>query len=287
MTIDDYQERQFNVRAAVPEHPEVFQRWRLWSDAYRTAPLEKRLDLAYGDGPAETMDVYYPAVRPAGPMPAAILIHGGYWQAMDKADVAFAARGLNEQGIAVAAVNHTLCPVESLAGIVDEIRRACLWVWDNAEWLDIDRNRLAVVGHSAGGHLAAMMACADWPAMNPEAPTTMFRGCLAISGLFDLLPLVHTTINDKVGLSTEAATELSPVHHRPASAATAVVAPVGGDESEGFHDQAARLQAAWQPFGVEVGRMSVPGCNHFQVFETVAYRGSKVCATVTGWLASS
>lgn len=283
MQIDDEQERRFNVRKAVPEHPEVFRRWRHWSDAYQTGCAATRLDLAYGDAAAHTLDVYYPATPAADPMPAVLLIHGGYWQAMDKADVAFAARGLNERGLAVAVVNHTLCPDTSLAGIVDEIRRASLWLWREAGELGIDRDRLAVVGHSAGGHLAAMMVCTDWPALEPEVPAGLFRGCLAISGLFDLADLVRTTINDKVGLTPDTAAELSPVHLRPAPG-VAVVAPVGGDESDGFHDQVERLQAAWQPFGVEVGLMPVPGCNHFQVFETLAYRGLPLCATVAGWL---
>ncbi|MEQ8664726.1 MAG: alpha/beta hydrolase [Rhodospirillales bacterium] len=269
MHIDEHEERLFNVRAAVPDHSEVFRNWRQWSDEYKNQCPAARLDVAYGAGVAERFDLFYPADPGPSPVPAALLIHGGYWQAMDKADVAFAARGFNELGIAVCAVNHTLCPAITLAGIIAQVRKACRWIWSNAPALGIDRGHLAIVGHSAGGHLAAMMMCTDWPSFDPAMPHQPFRGCMAISGLFDLARLVNTTINERVGLSSDDATELSPVTRRPQTDGMIVV-PVGGDESAGFHEQAIALRDAWAHFGVEVDVMSIPKCNHFQVFERLA-----------------
>lgn len=267
MSIDPVQEKRFNVRAAVPDHLEVFANWRKASDAYKGECPDARLDLSFGESPSETLD-FFPAKGGDGMSPLVLLIHGGYWQALDKADNAFCARGLNDAGAAVAVVNHTLCPHASLDEITEQIRRASMWLWRNASDLGADRDQMVAIGHSAGGHLAAMMMCTDWRAIDPLAPVDLFKGAVGISGLYDLTQLVQTTINDKVGLTEESARVLSPVNHVPVSK-RAFITTVGGDESDGFHDQAAALQKAWRAHGVEVERMTLPGCHHLQALEAL------------------
>lgn len=273
MNIDPDQERHYNVRAAIPDHMAVFAQWRAMSDAYKTERPDARLDVDYGEGAGETLDFFPPEGGDVN-APAVLLIHGGYWQAMDKADNAFAARQLCAAGVGVAVVNHTLCPAASLEGIVGEIQRAALWLWRAAPELRVDRERLFVVGHSAGGHLAAMMMCADWAALNGDAPEALFAGGVAVSGLFDLGALVETTINAKVGLNAETARALSPVHKVPAASRAPFIAAVGGDESDGFHDQARALCEAWAVHGVTVEMLPLPGRHHFQAFEALAEPGS-------------
>lgn len=273
MNIDPVQERLYNVRAAIPGHMAIFADWRAMSDAYKAERPDARLDVAYGDGAGETLD-FFPPVGGGVNAPAVLLVHGGYWQAMDKADNAFAARELCAAGVGVAVVNHTLCPETSLEGIVGEIQRAALWLRRAAPDLGVDRDRLFVVGHSAGGHLAAMMMCAHWPALNADAPPALFAGGVAVSGVFDLGALVETTINAKVGLNAEDARALSPVHKVPASARAPFIAAVGGDESDGFHDQARALCDAWAVHGAAVETMTLPGRHHFQAFEALAEPGS-------------
>ncbi|HEY9080418.1 alpha/beta hydrolase [Magnetovibrio sp.] len=267
MSIDPVQEQRFNVRAAVPDHLAIFAQWRAMSDAYKAACTDAKLDQAYGDAPSETLD-FFPAMGAHAPTPVVLLIHGGYWQALDKADNAFAARAFNAAGIGVAVVNHTLCPDISLDGITDQIRQASLWLWRNADALGCDPDRMFVVGHSAGGHLAAMMMCTDWRAIDAQAPVDLFKGGVAISGLFDLTQLVETTINAKVGLDRQSAMVLSPMRLIPSSTAP-FIAAVGGAESDGFHEQSDRLRDAWGDHGVTVERLTVPGGHHFQAFEAL------------------
>ncbi|CCQ72181.1 alpha/beta hydrolase [Magnetospira sp. QH-2] len=252
MAIDPVQERLYNVRAAVPDHPRVFAEWKARSRDFIQASPAARLDLAYGEGPSETLD-WFPADNPGGPV--MMFIHGGYWQALDKADNAFVAEALVSAGVHVAVVNYALTPIVSLECIVDQMRRALLWLRVNGADLGADDDRLYVSGHSAGGHLTAMMMAESLP----------IRGGLAISGLFDLDPLVATSINNKVGLDQKAAWALSPVHRRKAIDAPLLLA-VGGAESDGFRWQIDALRSAWG----DMETLTVPGANHFGAVEALA-----------------
>ncbi|GAB6052151.1 alpha/beta hydrolase [Magnetospira thiophila] len=256
MAVDPVQERLYNVRAAVPEHVQVFARWRQRSDAFKQSHPGARLDLAYGDGPQETLDLF-PAAAPNAPL--MMFLHGGYWQAMDKADNAFVAEALVAAGVHVAVVNYALTPIVSLEYIVAQVGRALVWLHDHAMELGGDPDRLFVAGHSAGGHLTAMLM----------TQFAMIRGGLALSGLFDLEPLRQTTINDRVGLDAESAARLSPVHHQPIHAAPLLLA-YGGAESDGFAWQMAELQKAWG----KMETLIVPGANHFETLEALAEPGS-------------
>lgn len=275
MSYDPVQEKYFNVRAAIPGHMDVFIKWREASDAYKASCPGARLDLAYGDGASEMLD-FFPAKNNNAPAPLVMLIHGGYWQAMDKDDNAFGARALNDAGVSVAVVNYALCPDVTLGDITQQMRQAAVWLWRNANALGANPDRLFAFGHSAGGHLAAMMMCADWAETDPNIPADLFKGGLVISGLFDLTQLVGTSINDKVGLNRESAKLLSPVNHAPVSGLS-FVAAVGGDESVGFHDQAESLRQAWAPHGVDVETMIIPGCNHLQALEALADPNTDIC----------
>ncbi|MBL6928201.1 MAG: alpha/beta hydrolase [Rhodospirillales bacterium] len=264
MSIDDHQEALYNVRAVIPDHLEIFDRWRKMSDDYKAACPAAKLNVRYGPADEEVLD-FFPATSSNGPM--IMVIHGGYWQAKDKDDNAFSATELNAAGIGVAVVNYTLCPHTTVREITAQMRRAAQWLWDNAHDLGTDRDRFFVAGHSAGGHLAAMLMTVDWPAPN------MIKGAVSVSGLFDLTELIETTINIEVGLNHEEAAALSPVNHRPTAKSPMVLA-VGGDESVGFHGQAEALRKAWEPFGVPITILPLPGCHHLSAFEALADRNS-------------
>ncbi len=154
-------ERGYNNRAAVPDHLEWFARFDQWSAAARERYRPLR-DLRYGPGPLETLDLFLPAGTPRGTF---VFIHGGYWRALDKDDVAFVAAPFVEQGIAVANVNYDLCPAVSIAAIVDECRRAVAWTAREGPKHGAAAEDVVVGGHSAGGHLAAMMNVTDWSAL--------------------------------------------------------------------------------------------------------------------------
>ncbi len=267
--------RQYSARLAVPEHPQIFERWRRRSADYRAA-ARAELDIAYGPSGAETLDLFLPGTaRP----PVHVFLHGGYWQALHKDDFSFVARALVEAGVAVAVVNYALCPVVTLDEIVRQIRGALAFVWREGGRFGYDSSNLQVAGHSAGGQLTAMMMATDWPALAADLPADLVRSGVAISGIFELEPLLHTPINDALGLDAEAARRNSPALLSPAGPAPLALA-VGGDESAEFHRQSRDFGARWREKGCAVEHVEAPGRNHFTVVEQMADAASPLARTM-------
>jgi len=254
-------EVQYNNRAAVPEHPAIVAGWAERSATLR-ARLACRLDLRYGPGDRETLDLF-PAAHDGAPLH--VFIHGGYWQALDKGYFSFVAEGLARAGVAVAILGYPLCPAVGLADIVASVRRACAWLEANAAALRFDGGRIHLSGHSAGGHLGAMVFARGGP--GPAAPAGV-RSALAASGLFELEPLTHTSINERLGLDTETAARLSPAALEPSGPAPLTLA-VGALESDEFHRQAEAFARRRRAQGAPVNVLTVPDTNHFTVLEAL------------------
>jgi len=256
---------QYNNRALVPEHGEIFARWA--ADSARTrATREVRLDLRYGDGPNETLDVF-PAARPGAPV--LVFIHGGYWRSLDKADSSFVADALVDAGATVVVPNYALCPSVGIDDIALQCARAVAWTWRHAEEHRGDRRRIVVAGHSAGGHLAAMLLAT--PARAWGLDRHPVAGAASISGVHDLRPLTLFSFNVDFRLDDAEAARMSPILVQPATDAPIVVA-VGADETSEFLRQAGLLWEAWpanRPRGA-CGPMLVPDRNHFSVIADYA-----------------
>jgi arylformamidase len=271
----DWYDSQYNNRARIPGHPAILQGWADDSAAARARLRDGVLDLAYGDDPSERLDVF-PARAPAAPV--LVFLHGGYWRALDKRDASFVAPPFVEAGAMVVVPNYALCPAVSMAHIVDQMARALAWVYRHAAEHGGDPSRIVVAGHSAGGHLAAMLLAVDWPRIAADLPEGMVGSALAISGLFDLEPLRHAPfLAADIGLTEASARALSPAF-LPAPARGRLVALVGGDESEEFHRQNAQLGERWGR-EVVVASAAVPGRNHMDVLNELAGPGSMV----QGW----
>lgn len=255
-------ETQYNARASIPDHPLIFARW-----ASRSAEVRKRafarLDVAYGDGPMETMDIFHPQ-RVAAPV--VMFIHGGYWRSLDKSDFSDKVSALTDAGAAVALVNYTLCPATTIGGIVDEMRRAVIWLWRNAQGFGGDRYRIQLIGHSAGGHLAASLLATHWQDLGSDLPRCPIQSALAISGVFDLEPLVHTSMNADLRLDLEAAKVLSPYYMRPVCRAPLALA-WGALESDEFKRQSRDFAERWRDLGAQVRLLEIPERNHLTVVE--------------------
>lgn len=269
MTISDQTidyEAEYNNRARVPEHPAVMAGWVRDAADYRaTTPYEA--DIAYGPSPRAVYDLF-PAIADAGG-PVVLFIHGGYWQALDKSFFSHLAKGPNARGLAVAIPSYDLCPDVTLAAIVNQIRQAALAIWRKTG------RKVVVSGHSAGGHLVAMLLATDWQALDPTAPADLVPAGLAISGLFDLIPLIPTSLNLKLGLEPVEAARLSPVTLRP-NAGTRLTAVVGGAESSEYLRQSRLIVEKWQPLGCRTLYAGIPGANHFTVIAGLAEAHSEL-----------
>lgn len=256
MTEIDY-EAEYNNRRRVPEHTEIMARWAAHSARVR-ATLAHELDLSYGSGPRNRFDLFAaPEGTADGPLVA--YIHGGYWQRGDRVDYSFVAEALVGRGAVVALPSYTLCPEATIAQIVDEMRQFLVALWRRTA------KRPVVVGHSAGGHLAAAMMATDWS--RHDAPADLVRAGYAISGVFDLTPLIPTSLNEALRLTPEAAREASPILWPPPPRDRTFVAAVGGAESQEFLRQSLDITAAWSAAGVKAECVVVPNANHFTVVD--------------------
>jgi arylformamidase len=268
--------RQYNNRELVPEHPQFFARWQE-SSARARSSLACQLDLRYGDMPGETLDLF-PA--PRGDGRCMMFIHGGYWRSLDKKDFSFLAPAWVDAGVSLAVVNYDLCPKVTIEEIVRQMLRASRWLWLNAAHYGIDRDRLYVSGHSAGGHLAAMLMCAQWPAFDARLPKDLWKGAVAISGLYDLRPLLQVDfLQQDLRLDEAAATRVSPAFMPPATRAP-VMSCVGGDESGEFLRQNRLLGERWR--AAFAGDVPMPGKNHFSVCDGLAEPSSPLFQAALG-----
>jgi arylformamidase len=239
---------EYDNPAKVPEHPGIIAGWQRDAAAFRASHQHAELDIADGPSPRQAMDIFWPT--PGRDAPLAIYIHGGYWQKLDKSFGSHLAAGLLAHGVAVAMPSYDLCPQVTVATIVDQVRAA-------AAFLARRHGRsLLALGHSAGGHLTAMLMETDWPALGLPAGTV--AAGLPISGLFDLPPLVGTTINAPLGLDEAEARRLSPLFHpTPGGRLHAVV---GGEEGHEYTRQSRSIAQAWGGTWE-----SLPGLNHFTI----------------------
>jgi arylformamidase len=261
---------QYNNRARVPEHPEILARWSRASALCRDS-LSRRIDVAYGSGPAEKLDIFPTASANA---PVLVFIHGGWWRMLDKSEQSFIAPAFVHAGAMVVLPNYDLCPKVGIDDIAMQMARALAWTWRNAALYGGDPNRIIVAGHSAGGHLASMVLCCDWKAVGRDLPKDLVRKALSISGVFDLEPLRHTTfLQPDLRLTPESVRRLSPAGFAAPSGTLYAVA--GADESEEFLRNNVLIQSRWGRKTVPVSE-GLPGLNHFNVLHDLVEPGTRL-----------
>ena len=255
---------QYNNRARVPDSAAILDRWARTSQWVRErSPCI--VDIAYGGGDMERLDLFSTASSQA---PVLVFLHGGYWRALDKSDQSFIAAAFTEEGAMVVVPNYSLCPAVGIERIALQLVEALAWVWRHAAEHGGDPNRIIVVGHSAGGHLAAMLSCCDWKAVAPDLPRNLVKGAISISGVHDLAPLRRAPfLQVDLKLDDDAVRRLSPVQF-PAPE-TPLYALVGGAESEEFRRQNRLIRRAWGRRAVPICE-EIPGCNHFDILHNLA-----------------
>jgi len=251
----DY-EIEYNNRARVPENPALMAGWARDAAAYRERHAPRAV--AYGPGVRNTIDVF-----PGDDQgPIVVFIHGGYWQALDGSSFSHCARGLNAHGISVAIPTYDLCPQVTVDAIIQQMRAA-------ARELARLGHSLVISGHSAGGHLAACMLATDWAAYDASLPKDLVIAAYAISGLFDLVPLVGTSINKALRLDATAAKAASPLFWKPPVRGR-LDAMVGGNESAEYFRQSQTMVQRWGEASVTTRFGVVSDANHFTAIAPLA-----------------
>jgi arylformamidase len=255
-------DRMYNNRALVPDHPAYFERWARLSAEARERDCD--LDVPYGDGANETLDIF-PSGQPDSPV--LVFIHGGYWRALDKSDHSFIAPAYTRDGACVVVPNYALCPDITVPGIALQMVKALAWTWKRIDAYGGDPRRIVVAGHSAGGHLAALMAACEWDVWSPQLPRDLVKSALSISGLHDLEPIMHTPfLQPSLRLTAHDVQRASPAR-LPAPPRGCVYAVAGRDESEEYHRQCRLLRDAWGSRRVPVCEI-LAGLNHFSILDS-------------------
>jgi arylformamidase len=254
-------EVEYNNRARVPGHPELIAGWARDAAAYRDHVAERMEVHSYGPSDRQKLHLFWPAAPNPDAMPV-LFIHGGYWQAMDPSFFSHMAKGLNDHGILVALSGYDLCPAVSVGTILEQNLAAA------QAFYRITGRPFVATGHSVGGHMAACLVATDWHAIDARLPARLAPAGLAISGLFELEPLVPTSLNEKLGLDIPAARSFSPRLWEPPKGIT-FDAWVGGAESAEYLRQSATIASVWAASGNDTAWVALDGKDHFTVLDAL------------------
>uniref|UniRef100_A0A671FKX4 Kynurenine formamidase n=2 Tax=Rhinolophus ferrumequinum TaxID=59479 RepID=A0A671FKX4_RHIFE len=238
---------------------------QIGNEATKKARATRRslLNVPYGDGDAEKLDIYFPE-KMSEALPFCMFLHGGYWQSGSKDASAFMVNPLTAQGVTVVVVGYAIAPKGTLDQMVDQVARSIVFVQKQ-----YPRNEgIYLCGHSAGAHLAAMMLLANW---TKHEVTPNLKGFFLVSGIYDLEPIMHTSVNDPLLLTLEDAQRNSPQRlleaglAQPVDPTCHILVTVGHHDSPEFHRQSREFYQTLCRAGWKASFKEVPDVDHFEI----------------------
>ena len=270
---------QYDIEATVPD-------FGAYADDYvaRSAATRERLggtlDVRYGATLTETFDVF-PGTGAEGLAPALFFVHGGFWKATDSKVWSYVADGMAPHGVTTVVENYTLAPAVTVGEITRQHRAAFAYLYRNAEELGVDRSKIVIAGHSAGGHAIGALLATDW-AGEYRLPAQPFAGALPVSAVMDLRPLVHSFVQPWLNLTVEDTLALSPQLNLP-TAVPPTLAVVGTQETDEFERQSRDWAAACVEAGLPVDFRTLER-NHFDILDDLADPDGELTRAVLGFL---
>ena len=271
---------QYDLRTMFPEAATSYEAFCERESEKVREEIDHRLDVPFGPTRAEHSDVY-PATGDARGAPVLIYVHGGFWVLRTSKEFGFVARGPVSEGVATVVTNYALSPEVTIDEIVRQTRAAVAWTYRNAESFGVAPERIHVAGHSAGGHLVAMLLSTDWEGVY-GLPANIIKSATAISGVFDLAPLPYTFLQPKLQLTWDQALRNSPILHLPdpQSGTPPLLVAYGENETDEFRRQSEEFFAAWKAKGLDGELMVLPGKKHFDVIDGFLDAGSLLCSEI-------
>jgi arylformamidase len=248
--------RQYDNRLQVPEHASHVEKWERLSRETRQEYFPVT-DIEYGMLSREKLDIY-PSPKPGSK--TLVFIHGGYWRNMDKSLFHFVAKAFIDYDITIVIITYPLTPEVLIDQVVLSCRKAIRWVYENIMLYNGDPGQICIAGHSAGGHLAAMMMTED-----KQVRPVPLKGVCSMSGLFNLIPIRLSEVNETLQMDNATALQNSPVQLEPAVTCSLILS-VGGDETVEYLEQSEELYHSWKQ-KLPVQLLSLKGLNHYSIIE--------------------
>ncbi|MGV0912351.1 alpha/beta hydrolase [Martelella sp. FOR1707] len=253
---DLYRNRDF-----IPDFDAIMAETEARSRAFADRSRVER-NVRYGETPRQSFDLVFPPA-PAPGAPLHMFIHGGYWRAGSKETHTLVAAPVVAAGGIAALVGYDLMPQTRLAEIVAQVRAAACRLVDLAPEIGADPERFTVSGHSAGAHLASLLASrAPGDNLPPDVPT--LRGMLLVSGIYDLSDIPGSFLKDEAGMRADEAQAWSPFAARHMPGPLRIITR-GEHETAPFQDQAIALDALLARDGQQTELRTEPGANHLSV----------------------
>ncbi len=271
---------QYNLRMIFPDAACSYEAFCARESEKVREDIDHHLNVPFGPTRAEHSDVY-PVTGEVRGAPVLIYVHGGFWSLRTSKEFGFVARGPVSEGVATVVTNYALCPHVTIDEIVRQTRAAVAWTYQNAESFGGDPERIHVAGHSAGGHLVAMLLATDWEGVY-GLPASIIKSATAISGIFDLTPLPYTFLQPKLQLAWDQIWRNSPILHLPdpQSGTPPLLVAYGEDETDEFRRQSEEFFAAWKAKGLGGKLVVLPAKNHFDVIDGFLDAGSPLCSEI-------
>jgi acetyl esterase/lipase len=264
-----------------PGAGEYLEQAMAWSDEVR-ATSRVALDLPYGDDERQKLDVYMPAETPENPAPVLLFFHGGYWVIGHKDLMGFMAPAITSAPALLVPVGYRLAPGAKYPQQVDDCRAALRWVYSHIADYGGDPARIYVAGHSAGGHLAALITLQRERLAGFGLPTDVIKGCFPVSGVFDV---TETPPDRREAFlrSDDDARDASPMYNTEGNS-TPFLLEIGSDDFDNLRSQHPRMLAALRSQPGYVEEMVREGHNHFRISLDHAAPDSPWTRRVRGWM---
>ena len=263
LVYEKYDQEQLNLQYNNRYHvPDFEVHLKQWEDKSRLTEKDYRIvkDISYGMRSRECLDIF---PSPQKGSKTLIFIHGGYWQKFDKSSFHFIARTFADH-ITIVIINYPLIPSVNMDQLVESCRHAINWIHINIDKWNGDPDQLYIAGHSAGAHLAAMLVTKE----NSQSDKSFIKGICTMSGLFDLVPIQLSNINDVLQMDKETATRNSPFLKDPFETCRLLIT-VGTEETDEFKNQSRKLTNNWKNKNNTVELLELPGLNHFSILSSI------------------
>ncbi|TPN86678.1 alpha/beta hydrolase [Mesorhizobium sp. CU2] len=261
----------FRTRDHVPEFDDIVAEIRR-----RSAETRERIamiaDVSYGLDHTETLDLFFPQGK-RNRLPVHVFIHGGYWRMFSRKDYSYVAETVTKAGAIAVILGYALMPAVRMAAIVDQIRRARLWVDQHIASHGGDPGMLTVSGHSAGAHLATML-------FDDRSRPSGIKGALLLGGIYDLRPLQTSFLAPEIAITDEEVERFSPINHS-FDPTVHVELAVGAEETPPFHDQAASFADRLEQQGLVVSRTNLAATNHMSSVRDLGLVGTEAEALLS------